>query len=209
MNDFMDRLLKIQSEYFRRRQLLFILDIISFFSIFFAIFYIFQIEYFLGHSPLLLFLPNFIIKFTPPILAFILAIIVAFLLHRKDHKINVNLLVENKYPELREKLRTAYDNRTETNVIVESLKSLVLSTLTIVSASTLLATSVVVTKIIFVIIFISGAAVVSTNPDYRIPPEKLTNTFTNISNTITGSTGAGTNETPPSPEGRPENFDKV
>ncbi|MDD5473743.1 MAG: hypothetical protein PHU34_06300 [Candidatus Methanoperedens sp.] len=114
-------------------------------------------------------------------------------------------MVENKYPELREKLRTAYDNRTETNVIVESLKSLVLSALTVVSASTLLATSVVVTKIIFVIIFISGAAIVSMNPDYRIPPETLTDTFTNISKTITGET-PGTNESI-EVVGRPENID--
>ncbi|MDP2846381.1 MAG: hypothetical protein Q8N79_09990, partial [Candidatus Methanoperedens sp.] len=65
-----------------------------------------------------------------------------------------------------------------------------------------------VTKVIIVTIFISGAVVVSTNPDYRIPPETLTNTFTNISNTITGTTEAITNETM-QVVGRPENVDKV
>ncbi|MFZ3059162.1 MAG: hypothetical protein WA102_05415 [Candidatus Methanoperedens sp.] len=208
MNEFMDKLLKIQSDYFRRRQFLFILDLISVFSICYAIFYIFQVEYFLGKSSSLSFIPSSIIKITPSVLAFIIAIISAFLLHRNDHKININLLIENKEPELKEKLRTAYDNRNETNVIVESLKSLVSSELTVVSASKLIATSVVVTKIIIVTIFISSAAFVSTNPDYRIPPETLTNTFTNISNTITGTTGAITNETM-QVVGRPEDVGKV
>jgi len=205
MNDFMEKLLKIQSDYFRRRQLLFILDLISSFSIFYAIFIIFQVEYFLSHSSSLTFIPISIIKITPTILAFIIAIISAFLLHRKDHKINVNLLIENKYPELKEKLRTAYDNRNETNTIVEALKSLVLSGLTIVSASKLISTSAVVTKIILVTIFVSGATVIASHPEtYSIP----TDTLTSISDTITGKGGAGTNETI-QVVGRPENFEKV
>lgn len=208
MNEFFDRLLKIQSDYFRRRQFLFILDLISVFSICYAIFYIFQVEYFLGNSSSLSFIPSSIIKITPPVLAFIIAIISAFLLHRNDHKININLLIEKKYPELDEKLRTAYDNRNESNDIVEALKSLVLSGLTIVSSSGLIATSIVVTKIVIVIIFVSTAAVVPFCPECRFSPETLTNTFTNISNTITGSTGVGTNETI-EVVGRPENVDKV
>lgn len=208
MNDFMDRLLKIQSEYFRRRQFLLILDLISIFSIFYAIFLIFQMEFFLEHSKLFLFLPTSVIKISPPILAFIIAIIGSLILHKNDHKINIPLLIEEKYPELREKLRTAYDNRNETNLIVEALKSIVLSGLTVVSASNLIAASVVVTKVILVVIFVSGATFVTYHPEYTIPPETLTNTFTNISNTITGSTGDGTNETM-QVVGRPENVDKV
>lgn len=208
MNEFFDKLLKIQSDYFRRMQFLLILDLISVFSIFYAIFIIFSVEYFLEHSSSLTFIPISIIKIMPAILALIIAIISAFLLHRNDHKININLLIENKDPELKEKLRTAYDNRNETNVIVESLKSLVSSELTVVSASSLIAASVVVTKVILVVIFVSGATFVTYHPEYTIPPETLTNTFTNISNTITGSTGGGTNETM-QVVGRPENVDKV
>lgn len=178
MNEFLDKLLKIQSDYFRRMQFFFILDLISFFSIFYAMFIIFQVEYFLNKSSLILPIP---VKIVPPILAFVIAIIGAFLSHRKDHKVNVILLIESKYPELKEKLRTAYDNRAETNVIVESLKSLVLSGLMIGSASKLIATSVVVTKIILVTIFISGAAEVSYHPEkYALPPETITSSFTNI-----------------------------
>lgn len=192
MNEFLDKLLKIQSDYFRRRQFLFILDLISVFSIFYAISIIFQVKYFLGHSSSIAFIPSSIIEIMPPVLAFIIAIISAFLLHRNDHKINIDLLIENKYPELKEKLRTAYDNRNESNVIVESLKSLVSSELTVVSASKLIAASVVVTKIVLVVIFISGAAFISFNPDkYAIPPETISNNF----KTITGI-GQGTgNET--------------
>jgi len=181
MNEFMDKLLKIQSDYFRRRQFLFILDLISIFSIFYAISIIFQFKYFLGHSSSLTFIPSSIIEITPPVLAFIIAIISAFLLHRNDHKINIDLLIENKYPELKEKLRTAYDNRNESNVIVESLKSLVSSELTVVSASSLISTGLVVTKIILVTIFISGATYTSLNQDkVAIPPDTIASNFKNI-----------------------------
>ncbi len=185
MNDFFDKVLKVQSDYFKRMQYLFIIDLISIFSIFFAIFTFFHLDIFLEHFSL----PPFISTFTPPILAFIIAITSALLLHRNDHKKNVNLIIENKYPELKEKLRTAYDNRNESNVIVDSLKSLVSDGLTIVSASRLVAASVVVTKIIVVIIFVSAATYIQINPDFRAPPDTLTNAYTNISKTITGTTG--------------------
>lgn len=205
MNDFLDKLSKIRSGFFTRMRFLFLLDLISVFSIFYAIFIIFQVEYFLEHSSSLTFIPLSIIKIIPPVLAFIIAIIGAFLVHRNDHKINLNLLIENKYPDLKEKLRTAYDNRNETNVIVESLKSLVLSGLTIVSASSLISTSVVVTKIILVTIFISGAAYTSLNQDkVAIPPDVIANNFKNITGI---GQGAG-NETI-AVVGQPENIQNV
>jgi hypothetical protein len=185
MDELMEKLLKLQSDYFKRRQLLFILDLISIFAIFYAIL-IFSIELFLKNSPLV---PKIIpTEIIPPIIAFIIAIIGAFLLHKNDHKIKFNFLVEDKYPELKEKLRTAYDNISETNVIVESLKSLVLSALTVVSASNLITASVVITRIILVIIFISGATFISLNPEYRIPPDTIANNFKNL-------TGIGNEDT--------------
>jgi len=181
MDEFLDKLLKIQSDYFRRRQFLFILDLISVFSIFYAISLIFSVQYFLENSSSLTFIPISIIKIMPPVLALMIAIISSFLLHRNDHKINVNLLIENKDPELKEKLRTAYDNRNESNVIVESLKNLVSSELTVVSGASLISTGVVVTKIILVAIFIGGAAEVSFHPDqFVIPPDTISNNFKNI-----------------------------
>ncbi len=206
MDEFLDKLLKIQSDYFRRRQFLFILDLISVFSIFYAISIIFSVEYFLEHSSSLTFIPISIIKIMPPVLALIIAIIGAFLLHRNDHKININLLIENKDPELKEKLRTAYDNRNETNVIVESLKNLVSSELTVVSASSLISTGVVVTKIILVAIFIGGAAEVSYHPDqFVIPPDTISDNFKNIT-----GIGQGTgNETLIIPVGPIQNLQNV
>jgi len=180
MDELMEKILKLQSDYFRRRQLLFIFDLISIFAIFFAISIIFQAEYFLKVSS---FVPQIIpIKIIPPIVAFIIAIIGALLLHKNDHKIKFNLLIESKFPEFKEKLRTAYDNISENNVIVGSLKSQVSSELTIVSASKLIAASVIITKIIIVMIFVSVAA----NADkYSIPPESIANNFKNL-------TGIGT-----------------
>jgi hypothetical protein len=198
----MEKLLKLQSDYFKRRRLLFILDLISIFAVFYAIL-IFSIELFLKDSS---FVPKIIpTEIIPPILAFIIAIIGAFLLHKNDHKIKFNFLVEDKYPELKEKLRTAYDNISETNVIVESLKSLVLSALTVVSASKLIAASVVITRIILVIIFISGATFISLNPEYRIPPDTIANNFKNL----TGIGNEVTNITIGDITGRPENSDVI
>lgn len=186
MDDFLEKLLKIQSEFFKRMRLLFILDLLSIFSISYALFIIFQAEYLLQKTSLY---PQFPVAFIPPVLAFIIAIIGAFLLHRKDRKKNVTLLTENKYPELKEKLRTAYDNRDETNEIVDSLKSLVSELLAGVSASKLLSGRVVATKIILVIIFISLAALVSFNPDYRVPPGTLNNISTAVTGTVGNITG--------------------
>lgn len=179
MDKLMEKLLKLQSDYFRRRQLLFIFDLISIFAIFSAISIIFQVKFFLRESS---FVPQIIpIEIIPPIISFIFAIIGALLLHKNDHKIKFNLLIEDKFPEFREKLRTAYDNISETNVIAESLKSHVLSELTIVSSSKLIATSVIISKIIMVTLFISGATVISLNPDkYSIPPDTIADNLKNL-----------------------------
>jgi hypothetical protein len=61
--------------------------------------------------------------------------------------------------------------------------------LTGVSASKLLSGRVVATKIILVIIFISLAALVSFNPDYRVPPDTLNNISTAVTGTIGNVTG--------------------
>lgn len=199
MDPLLEKSLKLQSDYFRRMQLLFILDLISVFSILYAISIIFQMEYFLNKSSLD---PRIPINIIPPILSFIIAIIAAFLLHKNDHKIKFNLLIESKYPELKEKLRTAYDNISENNIIVESLKSSVLSGMTIVSASTLLASSVVVIKIFIVIILISGVTVISSQPEYRVPVQVIEDNI----KVITGANdGNQTSET----AGNPEDFGKA
>jgi len=199
MDQLLERSLKLQSDYFRRVQLLFILDLISAFSILYAITIYFRFEEILSESSLD---PRIPINIIPPILSFIIAIIAAFLRHKNDHKIKFNLLIESKYPELNEKVRTAYDNISESNVIVDSLKNSVLSGLTIVSASKLLATSVVVTKIIVVMIFVSGVTVISSDREnYSISKENLEN----LRIIIAGGNGNETSEA----VGSPEDFGKV
>lgn len=200
MNEFLEKLLKIRAAFFTRMRFLFLLDLISVFSIFYAIFIIFQVEYFLQKSTLYLPVP---IEFIPPALAFAIAVIIAFLLHKKDAKINLNLLIENKYLELKERLRTAYDNRGESNVIVDSLKEQVSEVLTGVSSSKLLPTSKIMLKILITLIFISGVATVSLNPEkYTLPPETISSSFTNI----TGIGEEAINETIVV-VGRPETMD--
>src|SRR5659263_644727 len=102
MDELMEKLLKLQADYFKRRRLLFILDLISIFAVFYAIFLVLQIEYFIQRSSPFFSIPVNIIRIIPPILAFIIAIIGALLLHKNDHKIKFNFLVEDKYPELKE-----------------------------------------------------------------------------------------------------------
>ncbi|MCZ7382675.1 MAG: hypothetical protein O8C64_14035 [Candidatus Methanoperedens sp.] len=178
MNEFLDKLSKIRSGFFARMKFLFLLDLIAVFSILYSIFIIFQVEYFLNKSSFYLPVP---VKFVPPVLVFIIAIISALLLHKKDSKINVNLLIENKYSELKERLRTAYDNRDEANVIVDSLKDNVSDSLTNVSSSHLLAKTTIISKILVTIIFIAGVTMISSNPgQYSIPPETIANNFKNI-----------------------------
>ena len=177
MNEFLGKLSKIRSGFFARMKFLFLLDLVSIFSISYAIFIIFQVEYFVNKSSINLPVP---VKIVPPVLAFIIATISALLLHRKDSKMNVNMLIENKYPELRERLRTAYDNKDETNVIVDSLKDNVSGVLTTVSSSNLIAKTTIISKILVTIIFIAGVTMISSNPEYKIPPETISNNFKNI-----------------------------
>ncbi len=201
MSDFLDKLLKIRSEYFKRMRLLFILDLIAIFSIFYAIFIILSVDKFLEKSSLEQTLAIIISLAT----AFIIAIIIAFLLHRKDHKINVTLITESKYPELREKLRTAYDNRDETNIIVDSLKSLVSDALDKASASQLLSRNKIFSKILIAIIFIVFTVMVNENRDIvSIPPDTIANNFKNI----TGIGKGPVNETV-EVVGRPADFEKA
>lgn len=201
MNTFLDKLLKVRSGFLRYMRLLLIMDLITFFSIFYAVFIIFNVKYFLNKSSLYLPVP---IEIIPPILAFIIAIIGSLLLHRKDSKVNVTLLIEDKYPELKEKLRTAYDNRNETNIIVRSLISHVSDALNKVSSSQLLAKNKIAAKVLVTFIFIAGAATIALNPDtYSIS----TDIWNNISNTI--STGIGNATGQIEVTGRPENSDKV
>jgi hypothetical protein len=180
MDDFLDKLNKTRTGFLSRMRLIFILDLMAVFSIVYAIFIIINLEYLLGKISLPAFIP---VKFIAPIVTLILAVIVSLLLHKKDKKLDVVHLIEKKYPDLNEKLSTAYDNRDETNVIVDSLKNIVSDAMSLVSPSHLLARSMIISKIILTIIFISGMAYISYNPQGIQIPE---NTLDNVTKAITG-----------------------
>lgn len=184
MSDFLDKFLRIRSGFFSRMKFLFILDLVIISSIFYSIFIILNAEYFLEKAAIVLPIQ---VKYIPPVTAFILALLASSLLHKKDKKINVTLLIEKKQPTLNEKLRTAYDNRHESNVIIEALNENVSRLLSNVSPSQLLSGGRILMKILVTVIFIAGAATVSLNPDYRIPPGQIEGAYTNFTDIITGN----------------------
>jgi hypothetical protein len=111
-------------------------------------------------------------------------------LHKKDKKTNVIRLIENKYPDLNERLSTAYDNRDESNIIVDSLKTFVSESMTSVSPSMLLSKGIIISKIMITIIFLAGMAFVSLNPqDIQIPQNILDNATKIITGEDQNNTG--------------------
>lgn len=198
MDEFLVKLQKIKSGILSRQRLLFILDIVAIFSIFYSIFLILNMEYFINKTTFYMPLP---VNFIPPVLALLFGAGVAFLLHRKDRKINLYLLIEKKYSDLKEKLRTAYDNRDESNLIVDALKSEVSGSLDKASSAQILTTGKLMFRLIITVIFIAGTVAIVQNPGYKIPVEVIENNFNNI-------IGADGNETLEA-TGNPEDFGKA
>lgn len=103
------------------------------------------------------------------------SLIASWLLHLHDTKRKALLLIEEKYPELREKLRTAYDNENIDNLIVADLLSSVSSNIKLITSSTLLIKAKLVFGIILVIVSSSTLVYVVEN-DVRtglISPEDI------------------------------------
>jgi len=187
MEDFLYKLQKIRDGFFSRKRLTFFLDLIAIFSIFYAIFIIVNLEYLLSKSSIPSSIP---INFIPPAVAIIIALITSTLLHNRDTKINVIRLIENKYPELKERLSTAYDNRDESNIIVDSLKTFVSESMTSVSPSMLLSKGIIISKIMITVIFLAGMAYISLNPQgIQISQSTLDNVTKNITGQDQNNTG--------------------
>ncbi len=180
MADFLDKLQKTRTGFFSRKRLTFFLDLIAIFSILYAIFIIANLEYLLSKSSIPSSIP---INIIPPTVAIIFALITSTLLHKKDKKTNIIRLIEKKYPELKEKLSTAYDNRDESNIIVDSLKILVSEAMTFVSPSMLLSKGIIISKIMITVIFLAGMSYISLNPQGIQIPQ---NTLDNVTKAITG-----------------------
>jgi hypothetical protein len=201
MEDFLNKLQKTRAGFFSRKRLTFFLDLVAIFSIIYAIFIIVNLEYLLGKSSIPSSIP---INIIPPAVAIIIALIISTLLHKKDKKTNVIRLIENKYPELKEKLSTAYDNRDESNIIVDSLKTFVSESMTPVSPSMLLSKGLIFSKIMITIIFLAGMAYISFNPQGIQIPQ---NTLDNVTKSITGEDQNNTG--PIDITGGSENIDNI
>ena len=201
MEDFLDMLQKTRAGFFSRKRLTFFLDLIAIFSILYAIFIIVNLEYLLGKSSIPSSIP---IKIIPPALAIIIALITSTLLHKKDKNTNVIRLIEIKYPELKERLSTAYDNRDESNIIVDSLKTFVSESMTSVSPSMLLSKGKIISKILITIIFLGGMAFISLNPGGIQIPQ---NTLDNVTKVFTGEEQNNTGLIDIT--GIPENIDNI
>ncbi|VVB91248.1 Uncharacterised protein [uncultured archaeon] len=201
MDDFLIKLEKLKSNIFSRMRVLFLLDFVAIFSIFSSIFIILNVEYFINKTNFYLPVP---VHYVPPSIALLLGAVFAFLLHRNDKKINLYLLIEKKITDLKEKLRTAYDNREESNDIVDSLKSDVSGALDKVSSAQILTTGKVFSKLLITGIFLAGTLVLVQNPTpYQIPPK----TIEDLSKTITGAGESG-NQTI-EVAGNPKDFNKA
>jgi len=201
MDEFLVKLQKLKSGIFNRMKLLFLLDMVAISSIFYSFFIVINMEYFLNKTT---FYIPFQVNFIPPALALFIGAGIAFFLHRKDRKINLYLLIEKKFSELKEKLRTAYDNRDESNIILDTLKSEVSGGLDKVSSSHILTTGNLISRLVITVIFLSGTVIIAQNPDTRIPVQ----TIEDIGKTLTGNGEEGGNETMDI-AGNPEDFDKA
>jgi len=199
MDEFLVKLQKLKSGIFSRMKLLFLLDMVAIFSIIYSLFIVVNLEYFLNKTT---FYIPVQVNFIPPALALFIGAGIAFLLHRKDRKMNLYLLIEKKFSELKEKLRTAYDNRDDSNIILDALKSEVSGGLDKVSSEKILTTGNLISRLVITIIFLSGALIISQNPGtYAIPVQ----TIEDIGKTITGN---GNNDIQEE-TGNPEEFVKA
>jgi hypothetical protein len=180
-------------------KLLFLLDMVAIFNIFYSLFIVVNLEYFLNKTSFYLPFP---VNVIPPALSLMLAAGIALSLHRKDRRTNLFLLIEKKYSELKEKLRTAYDNRDESNIILDALKGEVSGGLDKVSSAQILTTGNLISRLVITVIFLSGTVIIAQNPGtYAIPVQ----TIEDIGKTITG--GNGNNDIQET--GDPEEFGKA
>ena len=202
MDEFLVKLQNIKSGILSRQRLLFILDIVAIFSIFYSLFLILNMEYFIKKTTF--FIP-FPVNFIPPALALFIGAGIAFILHKKDSKINVYFLIEKKFSDLKEKLRTAYDNREESNIILDSLKGDVSGALDKVSSAQILKSGKLMSRLVITVIFLAATVTIAQNPDiYKIPDKTIEDTI----NTVTGNGENGGNQSLEM-TGNPEDFDKA
>jgi hypothetical protein len=101
-----------------------------------------------------------------------LALLLTLLIHLHDSKTNTITLVEEKYPNLRERLRTAYDNLDVDNVIVADLVQIVSASIAKVNPSDFMRKRRVMFGIVILLVSLSALTFITINDiDAGIPSE--------------------------------------
>jgi hypothetical protein len=98
------------------------------------------------------------------------SLIITVIRHRRDDKTKAIPLIEKKNPELHEKLRTAYDNANEGNLIVADLLSSVSSKIAVIASSALLIKGKLVIGVVLILVS-------STTTVYVVDHDVRTNLF--------------------------------
>ncbi|MDP2215837.1 MAG: hypothetical protein Q8J68_00875 [Methanolobus sp.] len=97
----------------------------------------------------------------------LLSLLLTLIVHRKDDKTGAILLIEKKYPSLRERLRTAYDNKDVDNIIVNDLDQKVLLSIAQLGSIVLLSKKILTLALMGVVVS-STIVTVVTFYDIRI-----------------------------------------
>ncbi|TGC09185.1 DUF7502 family protein [Methanolobus halotolerans] len=95
------------------------------------------------------------------LMAAFLSMILTFLIHIRDKRTAAILQIEEKYPELKERLRTAYDNSNADNIIVNDLLQVVSFSLTKVRSSDFLRKKRITLGIMLILISVSALTFVT------------------------------------------------
>ncbi|WP_406661923.1 hypothetical protein V7O66_05280 [Methanolobus sp. ZRKC3] len=91
------------------------------------------------------------------------ALIVTLLIHLRDDRTGAILLVEEKYPNLRERLRTAYDNLNVDNIIANDLVQIVSANVTKVNSSDFMRKRRVTFGIVILLVSFAALTVITVN----------------------------------------------
>lgn len=97
------------------------------------------------------------------LIAAFLSLILTLLLHIRDKKTDAIVQIEEKYPNLRERLRTAYDNSNVDNIIVNDLLEAVSSNLTKVRSSDFLRRRRVAFGVLLILFSVSVLTFITVN----------------------------------------------
>lgn len=115
----------------------------------------------------------------------LIALVVVLLVHRNDGRRSVVLLIEERYPALRERLRTACDNREHENLVMDALSKEIQTSLALVRSSELMSKSDVALKLLFAGMVLLASMFITAN-ETHVPPETLSE-LSQLAEKMTGS----------------------